>query len=156
MAKIYKFKKVHEVRVDDSDSNNPWFVAKDVCSVLGLGNTSMAVKPLDDDEKGINIIDTLGGKQRALVVNEPGLYRLISASRKPFAKEFQRWVYHEVLPEIRKTGAYVHDEEGDTEEMLIAKGMLAAGRAIDRLKAKVAELEPKALVHGTNCRVRTE
>jgi prophage antirepressor-like protein len=73
-------------------------------------------------------------------------------SRKQEAIEFQDWVTGTVLPEIRKTGAYVHDEEGDTEEMLIAKGMLAAGRAIDRLKAKVAELEPKAPVY----RVRTE
>ena len=94
-----------EVRVVMIDGK-PYFVAADVCRILGLEDTHVAIRKLDDDEKGRCLIPTLGGGQEMLVVNEPGLYRLIFASRKPEAKKFQRWVYHEVLPSIRKTGSY--------------------------------------------------
>lgn len=85
----------------------PWFVAADVCAALTIGNTAMALERLDDDEKGVSSIDTLGGMQQMAIVNEPGLYTLILGSRKPEAKRFKRWLTHEVLPSIRKTGAYV-------------------------------------------------
>lgn len=84
-----------------------YFVAADVCRILEVGDTSNAVKTLDDDEKGTHIISTVGGLQKMLVVNEAGLYRLIFKSRKPDAKKFQRWIYHEVIPAIRKHGAYM-------------------------------------------------
>lgn len=83
-----------------------WFVAADVCRVLELADVSSAVRKLDEDEKGTHNLPTLGGEQAMLIVNEPGLYRLIFTSRKPEAKNFQRWVYHDVLPTIRKTGSY--------------------------------------------------
>ena len=89
----------------------PWFVAADACRALELDDVSKAVSRLDDDEKGITTIDTPGGEQSMLTVNEPGLYRLVFASRKPEAREFQRWVYHEVLPSIRKTGGYSVERE---------------------------------------------
>ena len=73
----------------------PWFVAADVCRALGLGNSSMAVSKLDEDEKGISSIDTLGGEQKLGIVNEPGLYTLVLSSRKPEAKAFKRWITHE-------------------------------------------------------------
>ena len=82
----------------------PRFVAADVCRALGLGNSSMAVSKLDEDEKGISSIDTLGGEQKLGIVNEPGLYTLVLSSRKPEAKAFKRWITHEVIPAIRKTG----------------------------------------------------
>jgi hypothetical protein len=82
------------------------FVAADVCNALGIGNTSQAVKRLDQDEKGIYPIDTLKGKQRLLCVNEPGLYTLILSSDKPEAKQFKRWITHDVIPEIRRSGKY--------------------------------------------------
>lgn len=85
----------------------PWFVAADVCAALHLPDTHKAVARLDDDEKGRNSIPTLGGDQEMTVVNEPGLYSLVLGSRKPEAKRFKRWVTHEVLPSIRRTGAYV-------------------------------------------------
>ena len=75
-----------------------------MCRALGLGNSSKAIMPLDDDEKGITISDTLGGKQEMTTINEPGLYSLILRSRKPEAKAFKRWITHEVIPAIRKTG----------------------------------------------------
>lgn len=86
----------------------PWFVAKDVCSALGIGgpHVSEAVEVLEDDEKGNGIVVTLGGPQELLTVNESGLYALIFRSRKPQARIFRRWVTNEVLPAIRKTGSY--------------------------------------------------
>ena len=84
----------------------PWFVAADVCRAIGLSDVSMSVRKLDDDEKGTSSICTLGGEQKMTVVNEPGLYSLVLGSRKPQAKEFKRWITHEVIPSIRKHGAY--------------------------------------------------
>lgn len=95
----------HEVRTVTIDGE-PWFVAKDVCDVLDLGNNRMAVDRLDDDEKDVTSIDTLGGNQTLNIVNESGLYSLVLGSRKPEAKTFKRWITHEVIPQIRKTGQY--------------------------------------------------
>ena len=85
---------------------DPWFVAKDACDCLDLGNVSQTCSRLDDDERGIISIDTPSGKQEMLIVSEPGLYSLIGSSKKQEAKAFKRWVNHEVLPSIRKTGSY--------------------------------------------------
>ena len=97
-------------------NGEPWFVAADVCKALELGNPSMTVERLDDDEKGISTIDTLGGKQRMAIINEPGLYSLVITSRKPEAKAFKRWITHEVIPSIRKHGAYMTDSLLDALE----------------------------------------
>ncbi|MCC8135611.1 MAG: hypothetical protein LIO40_02915 [Ruminococcus sp.] len=88
-------------------NGEPWWVAADVCDILGLSNSRETIKRLDEDEKGVSSIDTLGGKQEVAIVNEFGLYNLILGSRKPEAKEFKRWVTHEVLPQIRTTGQYI-------------------------------------------------
>ena len=98
----FKGSSVRVVMVD----GEPWFVAKDVCDILGLGNVSWALNSLDSDEKGITRSDTLGGSQSLLTVNESGLYALIFKSKKPQAKAFQKWVTSVVLPSIRKTGGY--------------------------------------------------
>ncbi|OME86900.1 hypothetical protein BK120_08230 [Paenibacillus sp. FSL A5-0031] len=84
----------------------PWFVAKDVCDILEIKNSREVVARLDDDEKGVVLTDTLGGKQQAAAVNESGLYTVIMSSRKPEAKAFRKWVTSEVIPSIRKTGGY--------------------------------------------------
>ena len=84
----------------------PWFVAKDACDCLDLGNISQTCSRLDDDERGIISNDTPSGKQEMLIVSEPGLYSLVGSSKKQEAKAFKRWVNHEVLPSIRKTGGY--------------------------------------------------
>jgi len=94
-----------EIRVV-GDSENPLFVAKDVCNALGLTNVSDSLSKLDDDEKGIEIIDTLGGSQKMSVITESGLYALIMRSNKKESKLFRKWVTGEVLPSIRKTGSY--------------------------------------------------
>jgi prophage antirepressor-like protein len=87
-------------------NGEPWFVAKDVCEILELENSRQAVARLDEDERGVCIIDTPGGPQEMQIVNEPGLYAMILTSRKPEAKQFRRWITHEVIPTIRKTGIY--------------------------------------------------
>jgi prophage antirepressor-like protein len=84
----------------------PWFVAADVCAVLGISNSRQALSYLDEDEKGVITSDTPGGPQQMAIVSEAGLYSLILRSRKSEAKVFKRWVTHEVLPAIRKTGSY--------------------------------------------------
>ena len=84
----------------------PWFVLADVCRSLGIKNPSDAAARLDDDEKGVAQIDTLGGSQKLRIINESGLYSLILRSEKPEAKRLKKWVTAEVLPSIRKTGGY--------------------------------------------------
>ncbi len=91
-------------------NGDPWFVAKDVCDILEIANSRDAVARLDPDEKGVVLTDTPGGTQEVQAVNEPGLYTLILGSRKPEAKAFKRWITHEVIPAIRKTGAYAGDQ----------------------------------------------
>lgn len=94
-----------QIRVIEQNGE-PWFVAADVCRALELGNSRQTLTRLDDDEKGVISTDTPGGKQEMSIVNEPGLYSLVLGSRKPEAKAFKRWITHEVLPAIRKTGNY--------------------------------------------------
>lgn len=84
-----------------------WFVAKDVCQALDIANHNSAVGRLDDDERGgVAITDPMGRDQEATIINESGLYSLVMSSRKAEAKKFKRWVTHDVLPAIRKTGSY--------------------------------------------------
>lgn len=98
----------HLVRIVTRDGE-PWFVARDVCRALDLGTPQMAFQRIPDDEKGVSETDTLdgrGGVQEMVILSEPGLYRLIFRSNKPVAERFRRWVFHEVLPAIRRTGRY--------------------------------------------------
>ena len=102
-------------------ADEPWFVAADVCAVLEL-ETHVALRRLDEDEKGRFSIPTLGGNQEANVINESGLYSLILGSRKPEAKKFKKWVTSEVLPAIRKTGSYsVIPQQHQADETLTAQ-----------------------------------
>jgi len=106
-AQIFQFKQAHEVRAV-MIGREPWFVAADVCEALTIANTARALSRLDADEKGVHTMNTLGGAQDLSVINESGLYSIILTSRKPEAKAFKKWVTSEVLPSIRKTGAYIH------------------------------------------------
>ncbi|MBQ4864583.1 Bro-N domain-containing protein [Pseudoalteromonas sp. MMG013] len=101
--------KLSSVRVVTDSNNNIWFVANDVCAALQIANSRNVVERLDEDEKGVHSMDTLGGKQEMNCINESGVYSLILTSRKPSAKKFKKWVTSEVLPSIRKTGAYKSD-----------------------------------------------
>lgn len=118
---IIKFN-TNAIRIVMKD-DDPWFVAADVCAVLGIKNTSDALaKSLDSDEKGVEIIYTLGGQQKLNVVNESGLYSLILRSNKPEARKFRKWVTAEVLPSIRKTGQYVMritpEQKGELQRLI--------------------------------------
>ena len=98
----YSGQQVRTVLVDGEG----WFVAADVARVLGYSATEAMTRSLDDDEKGMRTLHTLGGAQSLTVINEPGLYSAIIRSTIPAAKEFKRWVTHEVLPQIRRTGQF--------------------------------------------------
>lgn len=119
----------------------PCLISADVCAVLGLGRHQDSTRYLDEDEKRVCLVDTPGGQQQVSVVNEPGLYSLILRSRRPEAKAFKRWVTHDVLPAIRKTGSYSVAELGRKQ---LAQMVIAAEEERERLAVKVAELEPEA------------
>lgn len=92
------------VRILTDDKGDFWWVAAEVCAVLGLNNVTMALVALDQDDKKVSKVD-VGSKSRRLI-NEPGLYSLIIRSNKKRAKKFKRWITHDILPTIRKTGSY--------------------------------------------------
>ena len=87
-------------------NDEPWFVAKDVCECLEISNSRQALSRLDTDEKADVILNDGSQNRKMNIVNEYGLYNVVLSSRKPEAKEFKRWITHEVLPAIRKTGSY--------------------------------------------------
>ncbi|NCE63728.1 hypothetical protein D1159_03825 [Pseudoflavonifractor sp. 524-17] len=111
---IFENPKFGQIRVIER-GGEPWFVAADVCRALEISDTWNALQRLDDDEKGTCSISTPGGEQKMNIVNEPGLYSLVLGSRKPEAKAFKRWITHEVIPSIRKTGSYTFD--GTSKEL---------------------------------------
>lgn len=108
-----------EIRVITDESNQPWFVAKDVCEVMEYANHKTALELLDQDEVGKSyLIDSINRKQETLTINESGLYTLIIRSNKPKAKEFRKWVTSVVLPSIRKTGSYSINQEAPVIDVL--------------------------------------
>lgn len=140
------------LRTLTDENGEPWFVAKDVCDVLELSNVGQALARLDDDEKSsITLNDGTPGNPNRAIVSESGLYALVLASRKPEAHEFKRWVTHEVLPQIRKTGGYIPTTDADDDMTILAKAVMIGQRTMEAQKRKIAEqqtriveLEPKA------------
>lgn len=115
--KVFENPNLGKVRVIERNGE-PWFVAADVCNALGIDRAQ--IRRLDDDEKGVRSTQTPGGAQMMNIVNESGLYALVLGSRKPEAKAFKRWVTHEVLPAIRRTGHYeAPGAEGITPAMVL-------------------------------------
>ena len=106
MNEIVKLYKDNPVRIIEKDGE-PWFVAKDVAAILGYRDAYTLVRRLDEDERGTRKVCTPSAEQEMTVINEAGLYSAILGSNKPEAKAFKRWVTHEVLPSIRKNGAYL-------------------------------------------------
>ncbi|WP_304225458.1 BRO family protein [Gracilinema caldarium] len=96
----------HNCPVLLNQKNEPWWIARHVCDILGLSDVSMSLQRLDDDEKMIQKLFVSSKMRNVWLVNEPGLYSLVLTSNKPEAKSFKRWITHEVLPAIRKTGSY--------------------------------------------------
>lgn len=140
------------LRTLTDENGEPWFVAKDVCDILGI-DTNHLGESLDSDE--MNTLRITEGNTRGnpnkTIISEPGLYRLVMKSRKPEAKEFQRWATHEVLPQIRKTGGYIPTTDADDDMTILAKAVMIGQRTMEAQKRRIAvqeshisELEPKA------------
>lgn len=133
-------------------AGEPWFVAADVCRALGLGNSSDVIKRLDEDERTLVSIEGASNGLPVNAVNEPGLYALILGSRKPEAKAFKRWITHEVIPAIRKTGGYIAAKLDETPEEIMARALVVANETLARHKqqleaanAKIKADAPKVL-----------
>lgn len=131
-------------------NNDPWFVAKDVCDALQLTNSRVALLALDEDEKDVSLIYTLGGKQKLNIISESGFYKLIARSRKAttkgtFAHRFTNWVFRDVIPSIRKTGAYgvpfsaLNDFTKRQQQYKITSSQ--HGRELQSCKQKKADLQ---------------
>lgn len=117
-------------------SGEPWFVAVDVCKALELSNPTVAVSRLDEDERAKF---NLGRQGEGIIVNEAGLYSLILGSRKPEAKVFKRWITHDVIPAIRKTGGYIQGEESMSDDDLIARALVMAQKKIELREQQLKE-----------------
>lgn len=142
--------KGNEVRTVQKGSEILW-VLKDVCGILGIEKYRDAATRLDDDEREPVLVDTLGGRQEMIAVTESGLYSIILLSRKPEAKKFKRWVTHEVLPTIRKHGAYVTPAKleelmNDPDSWIKVLTALKKERsAKERLQLEATENKPKVI-----------
>lgn len=143
----------HQVRVLIDLDGNPWWVAADVCEVLGIANVGDAVSRLSVEDVGTADVLTRGGRQQMKIINESGLYDLILDSRKPAAKRFRRWITAEVIPSIRRTGSYgaapvpaLPQTFADALRAYAAEveAREAADAARELANAKVLELEPAA------------
>lgn len=158
---VFKNEEFGEVRTAMIDGD-VWFVGIDVCKCLDISNNRMALSKLDDDEKmTVSLTDghsgARGGAQKIVIVNESGLYTLVLRSRKPQAKEFRRWVTHEVLPSIRKHGMYMTDNMIDAviqnpEIMQQAVARICAERAekqnqLATIQGQLQDALPKAVYY---------
>lgn len=140
------------LRTLTDEAGEPWFVAKDVCDVLGYTNASKAINDHVGQEDKLNneSLSSLG-QRGGWLVNESGLYSLVLSSKLPTAKEFKCWVTHDVLPQIRKTGGYIPTSESDSDEDIMARAVLVAQKTIKQKNQQIAEqqtrideLQPKA------------
>lgn len=143
-----------------ADGDEVMFVASDIAKILGYRDAEKLTRTLDDEEKGTRPIGTHGGTQTMTVISEPGLYKSILQRQigrmevevtREFVKRFQRWVTHEVLPSIRKTGGYIPTSESDSDEDIMARAVLVAQKTIKQKNQQIAsqqsridELQPKA------------
>lgn len=146
------------VRIVNSEGGEPRWVLADVCRACGIDNSRNVAARLDDDQKGVVTMDTLGGPQKVNVVTESGLYDVILDSRKSEARRFRKWVTGEVLPAIRRTGGYIPVRADDDEKSILARAVLIAQSALadkDRIiasqRTQIAQTEPLALTAQALC-----
>lgn len=130
-----------ELRTVEIDGE-PWFVGKDVAAALGYTKERNALdKHVDkDDALKRGVTDSMGRTQQMTIINESGLYSLILSSKLPSAKEFKHWVTSEVLPSIRKNGAYIRNQENMTPAEIVARGLIAAQKIIEERDKEIAHL----------------
>lgn len=140
-----EFGEIRTVTIDDEI----YFVGKDIAKALGFSNSRDAILThVFDEDKGVETIDTLGGKQNMTVVNESGLYALVFGSRLESAKRFKHWVTSEVLPSIRKAGAYGVPKSTSGQIQLLAQGYTELEQAVTSIKDDVAELKDNTPLYG--------
>lgn len=135
-----EFGEIRTVTIDE----NPWFVAKDVCDILDVGNPSQSLSRLEDDEKNTIILNEGIGNPSKTIINESGFYTLVLSSRKPIAKPFRLWVTREVLPQIRKTGGYIPIVEDEPNEVFLARAVKIANDTIEK-KDEIIEMQKKRI-----------
>lgn len=130
-----------ELRTVEIDGE-PWFVGKDVAAALGYTKERNALdKHVDkDDALKRGVTDSMGRTQQMTIINESGLYSLILSSKLPSAKEFKHWVTSEVLPSIRKNGAYIRNQENMTPAEIVARGLIAAQKIIEEREKEIVHL----------------
>lgn len=139
--KIFENAEFGEVRTLLDENNEVWFVGKDVATTLGYSQTAQAIrKHVDEEDKGVFEMNTPGGKQNVAIINESGMYSLILSSKLPTAKKFKHWVTSDVLPSIRKTGAY---QKPLSRDQLIAQALVEAQAIIGEKDRMIEEMRPK-------------
>jgi anti-repressor protein len=141
----------HQVRTVTFETGLTWWVLNDVAAALAIANPRNISARLDDDQKAVYSVDTLGGAQATTIINESGLYDVILRSDKPEAKRFRKWVTAEVLPQIRRTGGYIPVTAEDDEKTILAKAMMISQRTLEEQKlviaaqhSKIDSIAPKA------------
>ena len=138
--KIFKHPQFGNLTVIQKEDNELWFIGKEVAEKLGYTDTDQAIrKRVFDEDKLTRRFDGSGQNRKMTIINESGLYSLILSSKLPSAKEFKHWVTAEVLPSIRKNGAYIRNQENMTPEQLVAAGLIVAQNIINE-KARSYDL----------------
>lgn len=140
-----EFGKIRTITKDDET----YFVGKDVAKALGFTNPRDAIAThVFDEDKGVDTIDTLGGKQSMTVINESGVYALVFGSRLESAKRFKHWVTSEVLPSIRKTGSYSKPLTTSEQIRLLAQGNTELTERVDKVEDKITSIEEETPLYG--------
>lgn len=145
---IFSNSEFGEIRTITKD-NETYFVGKDVAKALGFTNPRDAIAThVFDEDKGVDTIDTLGGKQSMTVINESGVYALVFGSRLESAKRFKHWVTSEVLPSIRKTGSYSKPLTTSEQIRLLAQGNTELTERVDKVEDKIISIEEETPLYG--------
>lgn len=145
---IFSNSEFGEIRTITKD-NETYFVGKDVAKALGFANPRDAIAThVFDEDKGVDTIDTLGGKQSMTVINESGVYALVFGSRLESAKRFKHWVTSEVLPTIRKTGSYSKPLTTSEQIRLLAQGNTELTERVDKVEDKIISIEEETPLYG--------
>lgn len=145
---IFSNSEFGEIRTITKD-NETYFVGKDVAKALGFTNPRDAIAThVFDEDKGVDTIDTLGGKQSMTVINESGVYALVFGSRLESAKRFKHWVTSEVLPSIRKTGSYSKPLTTSEQIRLLAQGNTELTERVDKVEDKITSIEEETPLYG--------
>ena len=160
--KIFESPEFGRIRTVSDEKGEPWFIGKDVATVLGYSNVRDALcKHVDKEDKGVANCDSLGGRQKTTIINESGLYSLILSSKLPRARAFKRWVTSEVLPQIRRTGGYIPLAAEDDEKTILAKAVRILNRTLEQKDELLEAQRPKvefadAVTTGDGCILMSE